>query len=139
MPESQSRVLKRILGEEPAEKSYTSERQLTAQSFNLHVEKRDGRHAEGFGWSHYFRYRWTDEGTQERLVILMGMAGAVEIEGHNLGLLVNDIRECKLNGVPEMLTAEIELKRANGDQGAIISSVKTYPDFEEILKDIKTR
>ena len=43
-------------------KSFTSERQHTAQAFNLHVERRDGRRAEGFAWSHYVGYEWTDEG-----------------------------------------------------------------------------
>ena len=137
MPDSQSRTLERILGEKPVEKGYSSERQHTAQSFNLHIDKRGGLHSEGFCWSQYLRYKWTDEGSHERLAILMGAAGAVEIEGHNLGLLVEDIRECKLNGVPKMLTSEIELKRAAGHTGAIISSVKMYPDFDDLFKEIK--
>lgn len=137
MHEGQSRAIRDILGEKPQDKGYTSERQHAAQSFNLHIDKRGGLHSEGFCWSQYVRYRWTDEGDQERLVILMGMAGAIEIEGHNLGLVVNDIRECKLNGLPETLTAEIELKRATGYGGAIISSVKMYPDFDELFQEIK--
>src|SRR5579872_5293787 len=106
MPEERSRNLDHILGAKQVDKGYSSERQQTAQSFNLHIDKRGGRHSEGFCWSQYLRYKWTDEGSHERLVILMGSAGAVEIEGYNLGLLVDDIRECKLNGVPEMLTSE---------------------------------
>ena len=137
MPEERSRRLEEILGPKGADKGYESERQHTAQAFNLHVEMRGGRHSEGFGWSHYIRYKWTDEGTHERLVILMGTAGAVEIEGHNLAPLVSDIRECKLNGVPEMLTSDIELKVASGHKGAIIRSVKMYPDFEELFKELK--
>lgn len=137
MSESDNKFARKLMegrGEEA--KPFTSERQLTAQAFNLHVAKRDGLHSEGFAWSHYANYKWTDEGNHERLVILFGPR-AVEIEGHNLGLLVEDIREGKLNGVQEMVSAEAELRRANGDEGAIISSVKTHPDFEEIFKEIK--
>jgi hypothetical protein len=137
MPEAQSRFLKKIIGDgEPEEKSFTSERQQTAQAFNLHIEKRDGKHSEGFGWSHYVGYRWTDEGEYERLVVLFG-SRAVEIEGHNLKALVDQIREGQLNGVRELITAQAELKRANAESEPVISSVKTYPDFEELLKEIK--
>ena len=73
------------------EKSFTAERQPTAQAFNLHVERRDGRRTEGFAWSHYVGYQWTDEGSHERLVLVFGMR-AVEIDGHNLGVLVAKIR-----------------------------------------------
>src|ERR1035437_8058200 len=76
MPEAKSKFLDKILdgkgaGAEDA-KSYTSERQHTAQAFNLHVERRDGRRAEGFAWSHYAGYEWTDEGSHERLVVVFG-------------------------------------------------------------------
>ena len=83
------------------EKSFTSERQHTAQAFNLHVERRDGRRAEGFAWSHYAGYQWTDEGNHERLVVVFGMR-AVEIEGQNLGVLVGEIREGQLNSIREL-------------------------------------
>jgi ketol-acid reductoisomerase len=81
-------------------------------------------------------YRWTDEGEYERLVVLFG-SRAVEIEGHNLKALVDQIREGQLNGVRELITAQAELKRANAESEPVISSVKTYPDFEELLKEIK--
>ena len=137
-PDFLSKVLKRGDGAATEEKAaFTSERQLTAQAFNLHVEKRNGVHAEGFAWSHYVRYKWTDEGTHERLAILLGGAGAVEIEGHNLGALVNEIRECKLNGIQEMISAQAALKQADDDDAPIISNVRMYPDFEDLLQDIK--
>jgi hypothetical protein len=137
MPDARSRFLKEIIGEGEAEpKSFTSERQQTAQAFNLHVDRRDGRHSEGFAWSHYVGYQWTDEGDHETLVVLFGTR-AVEIEGHNLSTLVNEIREGQLNGIKELVTAQAALKQANADTGAIISSIKTYPDFEDLLKEIK--
>ena len=47
MPEQKSKFLGKILdGKGPSSdegKSFTSERQHTAQAFNLHVERRDGR------------------------------------------------------------------------------------------------
>jgi hypothetical protein len=142
MREEKSQFIKDLLkkksdGQDTDKEPFTSERQLTAQALNLHLQKRTGLHSEGFGWSHYARYKWTDEGTHERLAILFGGAGAVEIEGHNLGLIVEDIRQGKLNGIEEMITADVQLKRANGHKGAIISSVKMYPDFDELFKEIK--
>jgi hypothetical protein len=138
MPESKSKFLSKII--EPAAdggKGFTKERQAAAQSFNLHVERRDGRHTEGFAWSHYVGYRWTDEGEQERLVVIFGER-AVEIEGHNLGVLVSEIRDGQLNGIREMASGQNKLlAHANPDNEPIISGVKLYPEFEEILKQIK--
>jgi hypothetical protein len=141
MPETRSTFLNKILETKDAEpdaaKSYTSERQHSAQAFNLHVERRDGRQAEGFGWSHYAGYKWTDEGSHERLVVVFGMR-AVEIEGHNLGVLVNEIREGQLNGVTELASSRAALlQQANPDNDPVITNVRSYPDFEEILKGIK--
>jgi hypothetical protein len=138
MPEPKSRFLENILEPKGADegKAFTSERQLTAQAFNLHVEKRDGRYSEGFAWSHYAGYRWTDDGEQEKLVVLFGER-AVEIEGHNLKPLVDQIREGQLNGIKELITAHAELKKANADTEPVITSVKIYPNFEELLKEIK--
>lgn len=122
--------------DDPA-RSYTSERQHTAQSFNLHVERRDGRRSEGFAWSHYAGYQWTDEGSHERLVVVFGMR-AVEIEGHNLGLLINEIREGQLNGIRELASGQAQLlQQANPDNQPVITAVKIFPDFEEVLKEIK--
>jgi hypothetical protein len=137
MPETKSRFAERILDARGDDgKAFTSERQLTAQAFNLHVERRDGRHSEGFAWSHYVGYQWTDEGEKEKLVVIFGTR-AVEIEGHNLGALVAEIREGQLNGIKELTTAQATLKQANAENEPIINSVKTYPDFAEILRDIK--
>ena len=137
MPETKSRFVERILEAKADDaKAFTSERQLTAQAFNLHVERRDGRHSEGFPWSHYNGYQWADEGERERLVVLFGTR-AIEIEGHNLGALVAEIREGQLNGIKELTTAQATLKQANAEKEPIINSVKMFPDFEEILKEIK--
>ena len=62
---------------------------------------------------------------------------AVEILGHNLGVLVDEIRKGQLNSVHELATAKAGLKQASGDTDPVIMSVRTYPDFEEILKEIK--
>ena len=64
---------------------------------------------------------------------------AVEIEGHNLGVLVDEIREGQLNGVRELANRQRRRcwSTASGDTEPVITSVKTYPDFEEILKEIK--
>jgi hypothetical protein len=138
MPETKSKFLDKIL--EPSGegfKSFGKERQLTAQAFNLHVERKDGRKTEGLAWSHYAGYQWTDEGSHERLVVLFGMR-AVEIEGHNLGVLVAEIRDGQLNCIRELTTRQSTLfKDANADGEPVISSIHTYPDFDEILREIK--
>jgi len=137
MPEARSKFVERILDTKPEDgKAFTSERQLTAQAFNLHVERRDGRHSEGFAWSHYVGYQWTDDGAHETLVLLFGTR-AIEIEGHNLGVLVAEIREGQLNGIKELTSAQATLKQANAEKEPIISGIKMYPDFAEILRDIK--
>src|ERR1017187_3546839 len=141
MPEQRSKFVEKIFVEKGAgpgaEKSFTSERQHTAQAFNLHVERKDGRRTEGFAWSHYAGYQWTDEGGHERLVVVFGMR-AVEIEGHNLGVLVAEIREGQLNSIRELASGQAQLlEQGNPDNQPIITSVKSYPDFEEALKGIK--
>jgi hypothetical protein len=139
MPETKSRFLNRIIEEKGADEAapFTKERQHAAQAFNLHVERKDGRKTEGFAWSHYAGYQWTDEGERERLVVIFG-SRAVEIEGHNLGVLVTEIREGQLNSIRELASRQaMLLEHEKPDGGPIISSVKSYPDFEQILKDIK--
>jgi hypothetical protein len=141
MPDTKSRFLNKILEGKDAEpdpaKSFTTERQHTAQAFNLHVERRDGRRSEGFAWSHYLGYLWTDEGNHERLVVIFGVR-AIEIEGHHLGVLVAEIREGQLNSIRELSTGQgMLLATNNPDNEPVITSVKTFPDLDEILKDIK--
>ena len=141
MPEIKSRFLDKILdsdnGGAKDSPSFTKERQHTAQAFNLHVERRDGRQAEGFVWSHYVGYQWTDEGNRERLIVVFG-ARAIEIEGHNLGILTSQIREGQLNGIRELVSRQATLlEHDNPDDQPVIMSVRSYPDFEEILKEIK--
>jgi len=138
MPEAKSKFISRIIDSSPeTARSYSKERQLSAQSFSLHVEYRDGRRAEGFAWSHYAGHHWTDDGERERLVVIFGDR-AVEIEGHNLGVLVTEIRDGQLNAVRELPGAQNALLRQNNpDNEPIIASVKSYPEFGEILKEIK--
>jgi hypothetical protein len=137
MPEPKTDFAHRLLEKREGEgKSFTSERQQTAQAFNLHVELRDGRRAEGFAWAHYAGYRWDDEGEHEKLILLFGTR-ALEIEGHNLMVLVEDIRECQLNGIKEMVSAQAELKHANASEDPVISNIRMYPDFDDLLKEIK--
>jgi hypothetical protein len=139
MHETKSRTLQKILDQNtPAdEKSFTSERQHTAQAFNLHVERKDGRRSEGFAWSHYAGYQWSDEGEKERLIVIFGMR-AVEIEGHNLGVLVTEIRDGQLNSIRELASGQAQLlQQGNPDNQPVITGVKTFPDFEDILREIK--
>jgi hypothetical protein len=142
VPDSRNHILERILGKEGADDSahihsHTSERQQTAQAFSLHVESRDGKRSEGFPWAFYGGYRWRDDGESETLVVLFG-ARAVEITGHNLVVLVDEIREGQLNGIFELANAQSHLlEKENPENEAIITSVRTYPDFEEVFKEIK--
>ncbi|HYV29164.1 MAG TPA: hypothetical protein VFA77_16645 [Candidatus Eisenbacteria bacterium] len=141
MPDTKSKFLKDLinknspLADEP--KSFSSERQHSAQAFNLHVEQKDGRRSEGFAWSHYSNYQWTEEGGHERLVVIFGPR-AVEIEGRNLGVLITEIREGQLNRISELASRQCALlEQSNPDNEPIITSVKSYPDFEEMLREIK--
>jgi hypothetical protein len=139
MPDAKSKFLGRILDDKDGEEgaSYTKERQHTAQAFNLHVERRDGRHSEGFPWSLYSGYDWKDEGERERLIVLFG-ARALEIEGHRLTILTEQIREGQLNGIRELVSRQATLlEHDNPDDQPVIMSVKSYPDIQEILKEIK--
>jgi hypothetical protein len=141
MPEPKSKFLDQILDNKGTsardESSFTKERQHTAQAFNLHVERRDGRQAEGFAWSHYVGYQWTDEGNRERLIVVFG-ARAIEIEGHRLGILTAKIREGQLNGIRELVSRQATLlEHDEAYDQPVIMSVRSYPDFEDILKEIK--
>jgi hypothetical protein len=138
MPEARSRVVHKILEQTgEAARSYTKERQLSAQSFTLHVERGDGKSAEGFSWSHYVGHHWTRDEGRERLVMLFGQR-AVEVEGRNLGALVESLREGQLSGIRELPGSKVALLRqANPDDEPIIESVRCYPEFDEILKEIK--
>src|ERR1700730_1951119 len=135
MPEKKTRFLDTILDTKTAGaddgRSFTSERQHTAQAFNLHVERRDGRRTEGFAWSHYAGYQWTDEDGAERLVVIFG-ARAIEIEGHNLGVLVNESRDGQLNSIRELASGQAKLlQQGNPDNQPVITGVKSYPEFED--------
>jgi hypothetical protein len=62
---------------------------------------------------------------------------AVEIEGHNLKVLVGEIREGQLSSIRELAEAQADLIRADADGEPIITGIRTYPDFEEMLREIK--
>jgi hypothetical protein len=139
-----SKYLRRILEEQgdhvedhDVVQSSSSERQLAAQAFNLHIEHLDGRVSEGLAWSLYARYRWTDDGDHETLELVFGPR-AVEITGLNLRGLVAKIREGQLTSVRELPTSQRkQLEQMNPDNQAIIASIKTFPDFDEVLREIK--
>jgi hypothetical protein len=118
------------------EKGFAGERQHTAQSFSLHVDFRDGRAGEGVAWSHFARYRWRDAGEHESLRIIFGPTCAMEILGHNLGSLVNLVRDGKLNGLREMTSAETTIALHEGSANPVILSVTTYPDFDQFFEAI---
>jgi len=118
-------------------RSSARERQLTAQAISLHVDFIDGRRAEGFAWSHYVGYEWQDEGGEERLTVLFGPR-AVEVFGKNLGVLIDDIREGRLNRIRELPGARRkQLEHGNSENEPIIRMIKVYPDFRAMLEEIK--
>jgi hypothetical protein len=140
MPETKSRFLNKILesqSPEPDDKGYTSERQHTAQSLTLHVDYRDGLSGEGTAWSHLGRYKWRDQGSHESLRIIFGPMCAMEIIGHNLGVLVGEIREGQLNGIKEMISGQSALAIHEGSKEPVITGVSAYPDFDTLFEEIK--
>lgn len=129
-------MLNKILEPNEEEKAFAKERQHTAQAFTLHAEWKDGRHAEGFAWAYYSGYRWLDDGGNERVILIFGPR-ALEIEGRNLGPLVSEIREGKLNLVREMSSSKQSLLRAENPDEPVIVALRSYPDVEKILNEIK--
>jgi hypothetical protein len=82
-------------------------------------------------------YRWLDIGDCEKLLLIFGPR-ALEIEGHNLGVLVTEIRDGQLNSIREMPTVQQKLLgQLNEENQPIISAVRAYPNIDEILKQIK--
>jgi hypothetical protein len=117
---------------------YSSERQLSAEARSLLVEYLDSRRSEGFTWMHYGGFEWEDDGPDgERLTILFG-ARFLVIFGSNLSVLIDDIREGKLNRIREMPGARRkQLEDSNPDNLAIIREIRAYPSFRSILEDIR--
>jgi len=138
MPEAKPDFLHKLIDTKAEDsKSFTSERQHTAQSFSLNVDWRDGRQKQGFAWAHYVGYRWLDDGETEKLAVIFGDR-ALEIEGHNLGVLVAEVRDGQLNGIKELASGQSKLLlQSNPNNQPIILGVKTYPDFDDILMEIK--
>ncbi len=116
--------------------AYTKERQHTAQAATIHIEWKDGRRSDNFSWGHFVRANWRDMGENERIVMLFS-DGAIEIEGHNLKPIEEEIREYKLNSIREMATAKQMLLNANPTGEPVISAIRAYPDVDEILREIK--
>jgi hypothetical protein len=114
------------------------ERQIGAQAFTLRVKYSDNRRIEGFPWSHYTGYQWTDEeGAKERLTLMFG-ARAVVIEGYRLRNLLREIDDGRRRHLIELTDTEMnQAVNAPEENDAVIASVKSYPDFEEIFRDIK--
>ncbi len=140
---AETTFVKKIFGGgEPADemdevaKSFTEERQPTAQAHNLHVDFRDGLSSEGVAWSHYARYRWRDEGEHESLRIIFGGAGALEVTGFNLKVLVDKMRQGRLSSIRELVTGQAKLAVAGGSE-PVVMGVKTYPDFDTLFEAIK--
>jgi hypothetical protein len=119
---------------EDQKKTYTSEH--TAQAQNLQVEYKTGRLVDVFTWPMFRRARWTDEGEHERLTIVFA-DGLIEIEGHNLRVLLDQINEGKLKGVKEQISSQVTLMQANAAEEPVIRAVRSYPDFEEVLQEVK--
>jgi hypothetical protein len=123
--------------DEDTEKLATKERQHAAQAFGLRVKFKDGRHTQGFAWSHYAGYEWADSGEYETLTLLFG-ARALTIEGLNLSVLIRSIDEGQLKGIKELNHAQAEMMRANNpDDEPIIIRVVSDPPFKDIVKEIK--
>lgn len=137
MAEVARKHLHRILDRGEEEKAFTKERQHTAQAFTLQIEWKDGRRAEGFAWGHYSGYRWADNGDQERLALFFGEC-AIEVEGHNLGVLVEQIREGRLLSIREMPSSKQMLLSHSGEaEEPVISVIRSFPDVEEMLREMK--
>jgi len=124
-------------GEELPQRSWTRERQLTAQALNLRVDWIDGRRSEGFSWHRYAGFEWEDVGEEEHLTIHFDPR-FVEIFGRNLGALIDDIAEGRLNRVRELPGAQRkQLEQHNPENEPIIRAINVYPRFQALLQEIK--
>jgi hypothetical protein len=114
------------------------ERQPGAQAFTLRVKYSDNRRIEGFPWAHYTGYQWADsDDAKERLTLMFGTR-AVVIEGYRLRNLLREIDDGRRRYLVELGETEARLAAQKPEENdAVIVSVKSYPDFEEMLKDIK--
>lgn len=114
------------------------ERQLGAQAFTLRVKYSDNRRIEGFPWAHYTGYQWSDDAdAKERLTLMFG-ARAIVIEGYRLRNLLREIDDGRRRHLVELGETEARLAAQKPEENdAVIASVKSFPDFEEMLKEIK--
>jgi hypothetical protein len=124
-------------GQELPPRVWTRERQSTAQALNLRVDWIDGRRSEGFAWHRYAGFEWEDVSDEERLTIHFDPR-FVEIFGKNLGALIDDIAEGRLNRIRELSGAQRkQLEQLNPDNEPIIRAIHVYPRFQALLEEIK--
>jgi hypothetical protein len=127
----------RGIPDEDTEKLAIKERQHAAQAFGLRVKFKDGRHTQGFAWSHFAGYEWRDDGEHETITLLFGPR-ALTIEGFNLSVLIRSIDEGQLKGIKELNSAQVEtMRHSNPDDEPIIVRVVSDPPFKDIVKEIR--
>jgi hypothetical protein len=140
MHEGRSKFVQEILAEQtetPRNGDASDKEWQKVQAFTLRAELGDGRGVEGFPWAHYGGYRWTDEGEKEVLTLLFG-GRALRIEGYNLRILLREIDDGRRRLIKAMSEPEAKLALYGGErEKALITGVKAYPDFEEIVREIK--
>jgi hypothetical protein len=107
------------------------------QAFSIRADFRDGRRKRALAWSHFTDYQWKDHGDHEELEIIFGDR-ILTIKGHNLMVLGRQIDEGKLKSFEEELTARITQAQGHPpDNEALVTSVEIYPEFDELLKEIR--
>jgi hypothetical protein len=52
------------------------------------------------------------------LIVVLG-SRAVEIEGHRLGILTNQVREGQINGIQELVSRQAPLLETEHDRGGV--------------------
>jgi hypothetical protein len=106
------------------------------QAFTLRADFKDGRKKRGTAWSHFSDYEWNDEGDIETLTIIFGDR-IVTMRGFNLLVLVREIDEGKLKTFEELVSAEAKMLRENPDDEAVVVNVEIFPEFKELVQEIK--
>jgi len=133
---AKSKTLARILDRDEDVRSHTSERQHAAQAFALHLEYKDGRASENIPWMRFVRANLTDYSDCERLTVLFDNC-VVEVDGHNLKAIEEDLRECRLKEIVELLSQQVKLKRAEGAAEPLVSAIRCYPEIDIAVSQMK--
>src|SRR5262249_14513410 len=82
-------------------------------------------------------FEWEDIGDEERLTIHFDPR-FVEIFGKNLGVLMDDISEGRLNRVRELSGAQRkQLEEMNPDDEPSIRAIHVYQRFQTLVEEIK--